>query len=168
MKKNITNSATPKKKSRKCKSCCIILATLISAIAIIKLIIRFLEKKKVESELKEIVAFFSTKVFALAEKISSGVMLSSYFSVLTADFSNCEFEDNTFVSVKSICGVITIVVPRNVNVKFDYINNFSFIKNDAEDVDITDAEENEAVSGPTLYIAMKSFGSVVRLIRKDA
>lgn len=161
MKKNINEIGSSKKKSKKCKSFFIVLGTIVSAIAIIKLIINIAEKKKEQSELKELVAFFSTKVYAFAEKICSGILLSSYFSVLTADFSECEFENNTFVSVKSICGVITIVVPKNVNVKFDYINNLSCIKNETED---DEAIEN----APTIYVALKSFGSVVKIIRKDA
>lgn len=144
---------------KKCKIICIIIATIIAFIAGVKLILKIVEKKRNKTELKDFIAFFSTKVYALSETISAGVMLSEYFSVLTTDFTACEFTDNSFISIKSICGKLNVYMPENVNVKFDYINNFSIIKSDFDDV-----EEDPAL--PTVYIALKGFASVINVKKK--
>ncbi len=145
---------------KKIKVICIIVATIVAFITAIKLILKIVEKKRNKTELKEYIAFFSTKVYALSEKISAGVLLSEYFSVLTTDFSDCEFTDSSFISIKSICGVLNVYMPENVNVRFDYINNFSVIKSDFDDVE-------EDPSLPTIYIALKGFASVINVKKKD-
>lgn len=156
---NIIVSEEENSKSSKIKTLCIILATIAAFITIVKIILKIVEKKKNKSELKEYIAFFSTKVYELTETISSGIMLSEYFSVLTTDFTNCDFNDNSFISVKSICGTLTVYMPENVNVKFDYINNFSIIKSDFDDVGFNDEL-------PTVFVALKGFASVVKIKKK--
>lgn len=146
---------------KKYKILCIVLATIITVITVIKLVIRIAEKKKNKTELKEYLAFFSTKLFTLSENISAGILLSSYFSILKTDFTQCQFEDNTFISIKSICGGLTVYIPENVNVKFDYINNLSIIKSDFD-------EDEFDASRPTVYIALKGFASVVSIKKKEA
>lgn len=146
---------------KKYKALCIVLGTIIAIIAAIKVIIKISEKKRNQTELKEYLAFFSTKLYALAEKIPAGILLSEYFSILKTDFTQCEFSDNTFISIKSVCGGLTVYIPENVNVKFDYINNFSIIKSDFD-------EDEYDASKPTVYIALKGFASVVSIKKKEA
>ena len=147
-----------KKKMKKVKLLFIVTATIAFIVGAIKAVNMLLEKKSAkkgsETGLKDILAFFASKTVKYSEKISSGVMLGGYFSSLNADFSDCEFENGTFIAVKCACAYTNIVMPENVSIKFDCINSFAYVKQEYD----TDSFDE---SLPTVYIALKgAFSSI--------
>ena len=146
-----------KKKMKKFKLIFIILSTIASIVALIKVLQMLFEKKKYPEgmSLKQIFSLFASTKETYVEKITGGVMLDGYFSTVKADFSGCEFVDGSFIAVKSVLGYINIIMPENVNIKFDSIDVFTFIK---QEYDTEHVDE----SLPTVYIAMKgAFCSVI-------
>jgi len=151
-----------KKKMKKFKILFIIASTIAAIVAAAKAIDLLLEKKNAKkaegSSLKQVFALMASKTVSYAEKISGGVMLGGYFSSLKADFSKCEFENGAFIAVKSACSYVSIVVPENVNIKFDCLNLCAFVK---QEYDTESFDE----SLPTVYIALKGALSSVFISR---
>ena len=82
-------------------------------------------------------------------------MVGGYVSKLNVDLSQCEFKDNSFIAVKSVLSAIYIAVPENINIKFDSINSFTYIKQEYDTDSFTEGN-------PTVYIALKgAFSSVI-------
>ena len=88
-------------------------------------------------------------------------MLGGYFSTLKADFSDCEFENGAFIAVKSVASYVSIVLPENVNIKFDSLNLCSFVKKEYD-------TESFDESLPTVYVALKGALSSVFVSRSSA
>ena len=148
-----------KRKLKKFKLLFIIFTTLASVIIAIKAMIAVLEKKRAKDPartgLKDILAFFVSKSVTMAEDINSGLMIGGYVSKLNVDLSQCEFKDHSFIAIKSVLSAIYIAVPENVNIKFDSINSFTYIK---QEYDVDSVQEGN----PTVYIALKgAFSSVI-------
>ena len=148
-----------KRKLKKFKLLFIIFTTLASVIVAIKAVIAVFEKKRAKDPartgLKDILAFFITKSVTMAEDVNSGIMIGGYVSKLNVDLSQCEFKDHSFIAVKSVLSAIYIAIPENVNVKFDSINSFTYIKQEYDTDSFTEGN-------PTVYIALKgAFSSVI-------
>ncbi len=148
-----------KRKLKKFKLLFIIFTTLASVIIAIKAMIAVLEKKRAKDPartgLKDILAFFVSKSVTMAEDINSGLMIGGYVSKLNVDLSQCEFKDHSFIAIKSVLSAIYIAVPENVNIKFDSINSFTYIKQEYDADSVQDG-------CPTVYIALKgAFSSVI-------
>ena len=151
-----------KKKMKKFKLIFIILSTIAAIVAFVKVIQMLFEKKMAKcpegKNLKQVFSLFASTKETFVDKITGGVMLDGFFSTVKADFSGCEFEDGTFIAVKSGLAYVNIIMPENVNIKFDSIDVFTFIKQeyDTEHVDET---------LPTVYIALKGVCSSVIISR---
>ena len=161
MKEKMSNKIKTKvtRKMKKVKLLFIVLATLAAVVAAVKAINMLIEKKRAKdparSGLKDVLAFFATKTISMTDKITSGVMLGAYFSSLNVDLSKCEFEDGTFIAIKSGFASVLLTIPENVNVKFDSLDTLCYIK---EEYDTESFIEGQ----PTIYIALKgSFGKVI-------
>ena len=148
-----------KKKLKKIKLLFVIAATIAAVIAVVKTVNMLIEKKRAKdpdrSSLKDVLAFFASKTISMTDKITSGVMLGAYFSSLNVDLSKCEFEDNTFIAVKSGVASVILTIPENVNVKFDSISSLCFIKQEYDTDSFIEGQ-------PTIYIAAKcAFGKLI-------
>ena len=148
-----------KKKMKKIKLLFIIAVTLAAVVAAVKAVNMLIEKKRAKdparSSLKDVLAFFATKTISMTDKITSGVMLGAYFSSLNVDLSKCEFEDGTFIAVKSGVASVLLTVPENVNIKFDSLASLCYIK---QEYDVDSFVEGQ----PTIYIAAKcAFGKLI-------
>ena len=148
-----------KKKIKNIKLLFIITATIAACIAIIKFVLSFIEKKNAKDPnragLKDIMAFFASKSVSMTDKISSGIMMGAYFSGLNADLSKCEFEDGSFIAIKSGFASVILTIPENVNVKFDSLTTLCYVKQEYDTETFVEGQ-------PTIYIALKSaFGKVI-------
>lgn len=156
---------TPEEKKDKAlriiKTVTIVAATIASVIATVKLVAKLFNKKNnVEKKLgiKDIFVCIGSRTYAFAEKINKGVFISSYAGRTEVDLSACEFEDNSFVTIKSFASKVDVIVPSNVNVKFDFVNTASYIKWNVED-DGFDA------SRPTIYVGLKTVASIINVVK---
>ncbi len=153
-----------KRKIKKFKIMFIIFATLAAVVAAIKFVLALIEKKHKKDPnregLKDVTAFFSSKSWDLAEPVKGGFLVGGYFSNLSLDLSNCDLADNSFIAIKGAVSRINIVLPENVNVKFDGIGSAYYMKKEYD-------ENAFDESFPTVYVAMKVAFSCV-FISKEA
>ena len=155
-----------KKKMKKIKLLFIILSTIAAVIAVCKAVEMLLEKKNKnrpkDSSLEQFFSLFAvTKDRSLVKKITGGVMVSNYFSRQTLDLSGCEFNDGSFIAIKSAAAYLNVIIPDNVNVKFDCIDLFTYVK---QEYDTDEFDETR----PTVYIALKSAFSSVIITKAEA
>lgn len=147
-----------KKKFRKFKVILIIVLTLTAVIAAIKAVLAFIEsrhKKDPKREgLKDVTAFFASKTWNLSEPVKAGFLVGNYFSNLNLDLSNCKFEDNSFIAIKSGVGRVCLTLPENVNIKYDGIGSVYYLKQE-----YNTEEFDESL--PTVYVALKAAFSAV-------
>ena len=148
-----------KKKMKKVKLLFIVLTILAAVVAVAKAIEMLLEKKNKnrpkDTSLDQVFSLFAAAKDSLYKKITGGVMVGSYFSTQRLDCSGCEFKDGSFIAIKSCLAYVNVIIPENVNVKFDCIDLFTYVKQEY------DTEEFDE-SLPTVYIALKgAFSSVI-------
>ncbi len=154
-----------KKKMKKIKLLFIILSTIAAVIAVCKAVEMLLEKKNKnrskDSSLEQFFSLFAVTRDSVIKNITGGVMVSTYFSRQTLDLSGSEFKDGSFIAVKSAAAYLNIIIPDNVNVKFDCIDLFTYIKQEYDTEEINE-------SYPTIYIALKGAFSSVIITKAEA
>ena len=148
-----------KKKMKKVKLILIILSVIAAIVAVAKLIEMLLLKQNKDrpkdTSLDQYFSLFAATKDSLFKKITGGIMVGGYFCTQKLDFSGCEFNDGTFIAIKSALAYINIVIPDNVNVKFDCINLCTYVKQEYDTDEVIE-------SRPTVYIALKgAFSSVI-------
>lgn len=106
--------------------------------------------KKLNSErsVKEYHSYLGNKSVCLNEELA-GVSLRSILSNVAIDLSDCDFVEDSFISVSGLLSNISLIVPEEVNVRFDSLTRVSSLCNLTDDYD----EESEY---PTLYIAVNA------------
>lgn len=148
------------KKNKKCifKTLLVVVTAIAGVLATFKFISNQFNKKNNASKLniKDIFVSVGAKSYDFVEKITTGAMISAYFGSVNCDFSACEFVDGTFVTIKSFASKVNLIMPENVNVKFDFVNTGSYIKWNVEDEDFDETK-------PTVYVALKTACSYVTL-----
>ena len=155
-----------KKKMKKVKFLFIVLTILAAIVAVAKAIEMLLEKKNKnrpkDASLEQVFSLFAAAKDTLtSKKVTGGVMVGSYFSTQKVDCSGCEFKDGSFIAIKSCLAYVNIIIPENVNVKFDCIDLFTYVKQEYD----TDAFDE---SLPTVYIALKGAFSSVIITKAEA
>jgi len=148
-----------KRKYKKFKLIFVIMATVAAIIAAIKtiemLLVKKNKKRDKDSSLEQFFSLFASTKETIVKKITGGVMVGAYFSNMNIDCSECEFSDGSFIAIKSAVACINITIPENVNVKFDCINLFTYVKQEYDTDEVIE-------SRPTVYIALKgAFSSVI-------
>ena len=148
-----------KKKMKKVKLLFIVIAILGAVIAIAKGIEALLEKKNKDrpkdTSLDQVFSLFASSKDTISKTITGGIMAGAYFASQKIDCSECEFTDGSFIAIKSACAYVNIIIPENVNIKFDCINLCTYVKQEYD----TEAFDE---SLPTVYVALKgAFSSVI-------
>ena len=148
-----------KRKCKKFKLIFIICTTVAAIIAAIKtvemLLVKKNKKRDKDSSLEQFFSLLASTKETVVKKITGGVMVGAYFSNMNLDCSECEFADGSFIAIKSAVACINITIPENVNVKFDCINLFTYVKQEYDTDEVVE-------SRPTVYIALKgAFSSVI-------
>ena len=119
------------------------------------LLVKKNKKRDKDSSLEQFFSLLASTKETVVKKITGGVMVGAYFSNMNLDCSECEFADGSFIAIKSAVACINITIPENVNVKFDCINLFTYVKQEYDTDEVVE-------SRPTVYIALKgAFSSVI-------
>lgn len=143
------------------KTLTIIAATVAGIGATIKLVAKFFNKKNnIEEKLgiKDVFVCIGAKTYEFAEKINKGVFINSYVGCVEVDLSACDFEDNSFITIKSFASKVNLIVPADYNVKFDFVNSASYIKWNVEDDGFDETR-------PTIYVGLKTVLSVINVVK---